>query len=163
MNGASTNPATRVVKMKTAATSPSMRVAISGPMPMPSRCSSVAGVVMLFHSPMSRMKKTLPDAVDGESEPNTESWRNHHGAMTTRKSPTHANAADHGMARRRQRSHRNAIPSAARTSNPSLRDSVARPANRPAAAKDRGDPLSPRAPIHNDARTSGWYREKLSG
>ena len=51
----------------------------SGPIPIPSRWSSVAGVVMLFHSPMSRMNRTLPDAVDGESEPKTASWRAHHG------------------------------------------------------------------------------------
>ena len=29
----------------------------------------MAGVVMLFHSEMSRMKRTLPEAVDGESDP----------------------------------------------------------------------------------------------
>src|SRR4051812_10125956 len=136
---------------------------MNGPIPIPSRCWSVAGVVMLFHSPMSRMKKTLPDAVDGESEPNTASWRSHHGAITSRNNPTHANAADQGIARRRHRSHRKASPSAPRTSNPSLRDNVATPASRPAAANDRGEPLSPRAPIHSDARTSGWNSEKLSG
>jgi hypothetical protein len=40
---------------------------------MPRRWSSVAGVVMLFHSAMSRMKNTLPDAVDGEIDPKTAS------------------------------------------------------------------------------------------
>ena len=91
MNGARTNPATSVVKIITAAISPPTRLAISGPIPIPSRCSSVAGVVMLFHSPMSRMKRTLPDAVDGEIEPKTASWRTHHGAMTSANS---ADAAD---------------------------------------------------------------------
>ena len=78
--------------------SPAIRVASSGPTPMPRRCSSVAGVVMLFHSPMSRMNRTLPDAVDGEMEPKTASWRSHHGAMTRTNSPTQATAADHGIA-----------------------------------------------------------------
>src|SRR4029079_15096716 len=89
--------------------------------------------------------------------------RSHHGPITTRKSATHANAADHGMARRRQRSHRNAIPSAPSTSKTSLRDRVARPPSRQASAQARGDTLQPRAPIHSDARTSGSYSEKLSG
>ena len=52
----------------------------------------MAGVVMLFHSAMSRMNRTLPDAVDGESDPKTSSWRSHHGTMTRAKSPTHAAA-----------------------------------------------------------------------
>jgi hypothetical protein len=42
-------------------------------MPIPRRWSSVAGIEMLFHSAMSRMKSTLPDAVDGEMDPNTAS------------------------------------------------------------------------------------------
>ncbi len=56
----------------------------------------MAGVVMLFHSSMSRMNRTLPEVVDGESDPKTASWRAHHGAMTRRKTAT---AAD----RRRER------------------------------------------------------------
>ena len=141
-----------------------MRLAINGPMPMPSRCSSVAGVAMLFHSPMSRMKKTLPDAVDGESEPKTISWRAHHGAMTTMNATTHATAAQSGMAgtrapaerHARQRSHATASPRATRTSRPSFRDSVARPVSRPARTNDRGEPRSPRAPIQSAPATSGW-------
>ncbi len=149
-------------------------------MPMPSRWSSVAGAVMLFHSPMSRMKKTRPEAVDGEMDPNTASWRSHHGAITSTNRPTQAMAAVIGIAGRgrpsapellsaraarqaRQRSHRNAMPSAPRTSRPSLRDSVAIPASSPASAKERGDPRRPRAPIHRAAATRGWNSEKLSG
>ena len=159
-----------------------MRVARNGPMPMPSRWSSVAGAVMLFHSPMSRMKKTRPEAVDGERDPNTASWRSHHGAITRTNS---ADAGDGGGERdgrpsgwpsapdgaagarparqARQRSQTNARPSAPRTSRPSFRDSVAIPASSPARAKDRGEPRRPRAPIHSAAATSGWNSEKLSG
>ena len=50
-----------------------------------------------FHSPMSRMNSTLPDAVDGDSEPNTASWRIHHGPMTRKNSAAQAIAADHGI------------------------------------------------------------------
>ena len=149
-------------------------------MPMPSRWSSVAGVVMLFHSLMSRMKKTRPDVLEGEIEPKTASWRSHHGAMTRTNSPTQAMAAATGMAgrglaaassarlrrdarRARHRSQIQARPSATRTSRPSFRDNVASPASKPASANERGDPLSPRAPIQSDATTSGWNSEKLSG
>ena len=181
MNGASTKPVISVVKIITADTRPPMRVARNGPMPMPSRWSSVAGAVMLFHSPMSRMKKTRPEAVDGEMDPNTASWRSHHGDIT---STNRADAADGcgerdgrpGLAlgfriapparparQARQRSQMNAIPSAPRTSSPSFRDSVAIPASSPARTKERGDPRRPRAPIHSAAATSGWNSEKLSG
>ncbi len=131
--------------MRTAATSPSMRAAISGPMPMPSRRSSVAGVAMLFHSPMSRMKKTLPDAVDGESEPKTAA-----DAPTTAPSrpgtsrrTTAAAERDGRHARSRGAPCPPAVPGdgepeAARTSRPSFRDSVARPASRPARTNARG-------------------------
>ena len=47
-------------------------------------------MVMLFHSPMSRMNRTLPDVVDGDSEPKTASWRIHHGPMTRRNTATDA-------------------------------------------------------------------------
>ena len=60
----------------------------------------MAGVVMLFHSAMSRMKRTLPDAVEGESDPKTASWRAHHGAMTSRNSATQPTAAPNGIAGR---------------------------------------------------------------
>ena len=63
----------------------------------------MAGVVMLFHSAMSRMNRTLPDAVEGESDPKTSSWRDHHGTMTRANSPTHAAAAPNPMAGRRSR------------------------------------------------------------
>ena len=52
---------------------------------------------------------------------------------------------------RRQRSHRNASPSAASTSSPSFRDSVARPARRPAAAKAPRRALQP-AGTHPEGR-----------
>ena len=77
-----------------------MRVAMSGPAPIPSRCSSEAGVVMLFHSPMSRMNRTLPEAVDGESEPKTASWRAHHGAIDEGED---GDAPDRGRERDRRR------------------------------------------------------------
>ena len=69
-------------------------------MPMPSRWSSVAGAVMLFHSPMSRMKRTRPEAVDGEMDPNTASWRSHHGDITSTNRATQPTAAANGMAGR---------------------------------------------------------------
>ena len=93
-------PHTSVTKIIVAAIAPPMRVSMSGPMPIPSRWSSEAGVVMLFHSPMSRMNRTLPDVLDGESEPKTASWRAHHGAMTRTKTATAPAAAAHGMGRR---------------------------------------------------------------
>ena len=113
-------------------------------MPIPSRWSSVAGAVMLFHSPMSRMKKTRPEVLDGEIDPNTASWRIHHGAITRTNRPTQAMAAPSGMAgldgtaasasvvavrdrHARQRSQAKASPSATSTSSPSLRDRVASP------------------------------------
>ncbi len=141
---------------------------------MPSRWSSVAGVVMLFHSPMSRMNSTLPDAVDGDSEPNTASWRRYHGPTDTANRATAPTAATNGIRagragrspndrRARHRSHRNTAPRMASTSTPSLRDSVASPASSPASAKSRGRPRSPRAASHSDPATSGWYSEKLSG
>ena len=124
----------------------------------------MAGVVMLFHSEMSRMNRTLPDAVEGESDPKTSSWRIHHGTMTRANSPTHAAAAPNPMAGRRepadrqarQRSQAKARPSATRTSRPSLRDSVASPARRPAPANARPEPLRPRAPSQSEPTTSGW-------
>ena len=73
------------------------------------RCPSRAGgpgwpaIVMLFHSPMSRMNRTLPEAVDGESEPKTASWRAHHGAMTSRKTATAADRRGERDARGRAR------------------------------------------------------------
>ena len=147
-------------------------------MPMPSRWSSVAGVVMLFHSPMSRMKRTLPDAVDGESDPKTASWRTHHGAMTSAKS---ADARDGGRERdgrpgrtaaparldrqARQRSQAKASPSAARTSSPSLRDSVASPASSPARANARGEPLQAAGahPERRRRRAAGTARSCPAG
>ncbi len=105
--------------MNTAATAPPIRVMISGPIPIPSRWSRVAGMVMLFHSPMSRMNRTLPDVVDGDSEPKTASWRIHHGAMTRRNTATAPTPAANGMVGRlapaerhaRQRSNRKTTPS----------------------------------------------------
>ena len=47
---------------------------------------------MLFHSPMSRMNRTSPDALDGEIEPNTASSRSHHGAMTSDEERRHTRA-----------------------------------------------------------------------
>ena len=101
-----TSAPTRTLKMNSAATSPPTRVSSSGPMPMPRRWSRVAGIVMLFHSPMSRMNSTLPDAVDGDSVPKTASWRRYHGATATANSATAPSAAaerDPGGARARRR------------------------------------------------------------
>ena len=134
----------------------------------------MAGVVMLFHSPMSRMNSTLPDAVDGDSEPNTASWRRYHGPTETANRATEPIAATNGIRggragwppngrRARHRSHRNTAPSTASTSTPSFRDSVASPASSPASTNARGRPRSPRAASHSDPATSGWYSEKLSG
>ena len=122
---------------------------------------------MLFHSPMSRMNRTLPDAVDGESVPNTASWRRYQGTTATANSATAPSAAASGIRAGRlgsppdprtvrQRSHRNVAPSTARTSTPSLRESVARPASSPARAKARALPRRPRAARNSDPATSGW-------
>ena len=124
-------------------------------------------MVMLFHSPMSRMNRTLPEVVDGDSDPKTTSWRAHHGAMTRTKTATAPTAAANGIVGRRapadrqarQRSNRKTTPREASTNSPSLRASVARPANRPARTKEspgRPDPRSARAAIQSDAITSGW-------
>ena len=135
--------------MVTAATSPPMRVSRNGPIPIPSRWSRLAGVVMLFHSPMSRMNSTLPEALEGEMDPKTASCRSHHGAMTSTKTATHATAAANGMAgrfepRRPPRAppieQEDREPRLPRTSSPSLRDRVARPASRPAAMNARPEP-----------------------
>ena len=153
--------------MNAPATNPPTRVMSSGPAPMPSRWSSVAGTVMLFHSAMSRMNSTLPDAVEGDSVPNTASWRRYQGAITTANRATAPSAAASGIragrageppeARSvRQRSHRKVAPRTASTSTPSLRDSVARPASRPASANARAFPRSPREASHSAPATSGW-------
>ena len=93
MNGANTTKPTRIEKMLTAATRPPRRVMSSGPIPIPSRWSSVAGTVMLSHSPMLRMNSTRPDAVDGDSEPNTASWRTYQGPTASANSTTQPMAA----------------------------------------------------------------------
>ncbi len=119
---------------------------------------------MLFHSSIERMKRTFPDADDGEIDPKTASWRASQGATTARKSAKHATAAQAGMAGRRaprlrhaaQRSQAKAIARAAPTSTPSLRARVARPTSRPPRAKARALPRRPRAPIQSAAATSGW-------
>ncbi len=139
----------------------------SGPIPIPSRWSRVAGTVMLSHSPMSRMNRTRPDAVDGDSEPNTASWRTYQGPTASTNSTTQPMAAAQEIrggrggwppaARHlRSRSHRNVAPRTASTSTPSLRDSVARPASRPARTNERVLPRRPRAASHSDPATSGW-------
>ena len=115
---------------------------------------------MLFHSPMSRMKKTRPEVLEGERDPKTASWRSHHGAITSTNKPTQAMAAATGMAGRarlsgvggtapsegaarlarqaRQRSQTKARPRAASTSRPSLRDSVATPGEQPGQREGSG-------------------------
>ncbi len=153
--------------MNAAAMNPPTRVSSSGPRPIPRRCSSVAGIVIEFHSPMSRMNSTLPEAVDGDSVPNTASWRRYQGAITTANSPTAPSAAANGTRagrgpsppneiRVRSRSHSHAAPSTAITSTPSLRESVASPASSPAAANARAFPRIPRAARNSAPATSGW-------
>ena len=93
-----------------AATRPPIRLAASEPHPCESSHPRLAGVVMLFHSSMERMKSTLPDADDGEIEPKTASWRANHGASTTRKSAKQATAAHRGIAGRREPPPRHAGP-----------------------------------------------------
>ena len=162
--GARTKPQTSVTKIVTAAIAPPIRVSMSGPMPIPRRWSSEAGIVMLFHSPMSRMNRTLPDVLDGESEPKTASWRAHHGAMTRTKTATAPTAAAHEMGRRRPlgrarrprrdrratsasdptRTRARARPArAGRRSGRASRD----PAKKPAATNARPEPRRPRAAI----------------
>ena len=97
MNGTSTRTPTRIEKMKTAATRPPTRVSSSGPIPIPRRWSSVAGIVMLFHSLMSRMNSTRPDDVDGDSWPNTASWRAYQGTTASRNRATEPAAAASGI------------------------------------------------------------------
>ena len=118
---------------------------------------------MLSHSPMFRMKRTFPDAVDGLKVPKTASCRASQGATTRTNNPAQATAAQIGIAGRRvpplrqarQRSQANARPTAAPTSTPSLRASVAKPTSSPASAYERGWPLSPRAAIQSAAATNG--------
>ena len=107
-------------------------------MPMPNRIE-VAGVEMLFHSAMVRMNRPLPDAVDGEIDPKTVSWRSHHRCHTSTNRPTHATAAAHGIRRWRQRSHRNATPSPQDEAD-RRSESVARQASSPAATNAFGTP-----------------------
>jgi len=66
MNGTRITPPTRTLKMTTAATKPRTRLSTSGPSPWPRKYGSVAGAVMLFHSAMLRMNRTLPEAADGD-------------------------------------------------------------------------------------------------
>ena len=165
MNGTNTNAATRIEKMNAAATRPPTRVSSSGPIPIPSRWSSVAGIVMLFHSLMSRMNSTLPEDVDGESGPNTASWRAYQGATTRRTGR---------RSRRRRRAGSAAAPASRRTprdpSGPTGPSRRARPAparrrcatgwrrRRAArrATKSRGLPRRPRPASHSEPATSGW-------
>src|SRR6478672_9357507 len=96
-NGTNTSTPTSTEKMNAAATNPPTRDRSSGPMPMPRRWSSVAGIVIEFHSPMARMNSTLPDAVDGDSDPNVASWRAYQGATHTANAATAPTAARNGI------------------------------------------------------------------
>src|ERR1700675_140890 len=170
--GTRSNPAqASVVKIPTAATRPPIRLSRNGPMPWPRSQSSVAGVVIEFHSSIERMNRTLPDVEDGEIEPKTASCRMIQGAITMANKAAQANADQTGIAGRRepperqarQRSHRKARPSVAPTSTPSLRANVANPTSSPARANARASPRRPRAPSQRAPATSGWKSEKLSG
>ena len=124
-NGTRTRAPTRTEKMNAAATNPPTRVSSSGPMPIPSRWSSVAGIVIEFHSPMSRMNSTLPDAVDGESEPNVASCRAYQGATASSEQRDRAERRDERDARR------------ARRRSPPNADASAEPVPQPDGAQDR--------------------------
>ena len=66
-----------------AATSPPTRLASNGPSPWPRSHSRFAGVVMLFHSSIERMKRTFPEPDDGEIDPKTASWEIALDGLTT--------------------------------------------------------------------------------
>ena len=153
---------------------PSIRVWSSGPQPMPSRWSSVAGVVMLFHSLKSRMNRTLPVAVDGENVPKVAYCRAYQGATTRTNSATAPRAAASGtrgpgapparaVRHARHRFPRNTRPIAPSTSSPSFRARDASPARSPAIANDQAWPLSPRPARNSAAATSVPYSAKFSG
>ena len=132
----------------------------------------MAGVVMLFHSPMSRMNRTLPDAVEGESDPKTASWRAHHGAITRTKS---ADAGD----RRPERDGRGAATGrrARRASGPRRRPGRAPPGRagrrcgkgspaRPAGRRPRTarpEPFRPRAAIHREPSDQRLVEREVVG
>ena len=140
---------------------------ISGPSPCAEEVRRAsAGVVMRFHSSIVRMKRTLPDAVDGEIEPNDGELAGDPRGHDDDEQPGAGDAADRagspGAASRRerharQRSQRNASPSAAPTRKPSLRASVASPTSSPRERERAGAwPLSPRAASQSAPATSGW-------
>ena len=163
-----------MTKIIIAAIAPPIRVSMSGPMPIPSRWSSEAGIVMLFHSPMSRMNRTLPDVLDGESEPKTASWRAHHGAMTRTKTATAPTAAAHEMGLRRPlgvagvrdatgpprapaipREHEPERGQDEQAVVPGERREPGEEA-RPQRTAPSPSHATPRAAIQSDAMTSGW-------
>ena len=166
-------------KLPSASTSPWTREARMGPQPCAKKCAGEGSAVIEFHSLMVRIQRAAPLDDVGEIEPNTASWRAHHGPMTTRKRPRAATPARIEIgwrsstwlqARRprcarqpRTRSASQTRPIAPASRMPSLRASVARPASSPAIANDRPSPLRPRAVSHSVAATSGWRIAKFSG
>ena len=90
--------------MKAAATRPPTRETSSGPRPIPSRWSSDAGVVMLFHSPMSRMNSTLPGCGgrrQGAEDRQLAQVPRHHGHREQRHGAQGGRERDAGRAGRR--------------------------------------------------------------
>jgi hypothetical protein len=109
--------------------------------------------------------KTLPDAVDGEREPE-------HGELAQpprrHDDEEEPDACERsrpmGWLVRRQRIPQECDPERNEDEQPVVAGTAwpGRPTGR-RLRRTAGIPLSPRAPIHNDARTSGWNSEKLSG
>src|SRR5258707_14887377 len=77
-------------KLPIAEVSPSIRLEMIGPGPWARNDASDGWAVIEFHSWMFRIQSAAPFEDVGEIEPNTDSWRAHHGPMTTMNS---ANAA----------------------------------------------------------------------
>ena len=79
-------PPTRTMKLIVACPSPTMRLETIEPKPCSRKVISVGWPSIEFISASERIHRIRPDADDGEIEPNTVSWRAHHGAITRRNS-----------------------------------------------------------------------------
>ncbi len=75
-----------------------IRLDTSDPRPWSRKVDRVGWPTIEFISASERIHRIRPDADDGEIEPKTVSWRAHHGAITSRNSPSEANADHHGRA-----------------------------------------------------------------
>src|SRR6185295_2709618 len=89
-NGSRTMLAIITQKLPRASTRPWRREARIGPQPWAKKWAGDGSAVIEFHSLIVRIHRAAPDDDVGETEPNTSSWRAHHGPIT---SMNRANAA----------------------------------------------------------------------